>query len=135
LGWSTAALVAAALVAAALVAAWTARPHPFGERGAATGCVRLTFGSGLTVDPALSPDGTLLLFLGNRDANLYDERTMDWWVTDVDSGALVRTGAATVFKAMGFASASQAPDGWTTEGVLTSAAHGDTRNIWRVRSQ
>jgi Tol biopolymer transport system component/DNA-binding winged helix-turn-helix (wHTH) protein len=84
--------------------------------------------------PIWAPDGEHLLFLGNRDANMYNEGTMDWWVTDVDSSAVVRTGAAGAFKAAGFPSASQAPEEWATErtGVLISAAHGDTRNIWRV---
>src|SRR5215831_14807515 len=84
--------------------------------------------------PIWTPDGRHILFLGNRDPNVYHDGTIDWWVTDLDSGAVVGTGAGTEFKKMGFASASQAPEGWTEDGtgVLMSATLADTRNIWRV---
>ncbi len=84
--------------------------------------------------PVWVPDGRHVLFLGNRDANMYNEGTMDWWVSDVDGGGIVRTGAAAAFKASGLASASQAPEAWVDEktGVMISATQGDTRNIWRV---
>lgn len=88
--------------------------------------------------PIWTPDSRHILFLGNRNPNEYHEGTVDWWVADLDSGAVVGTGAAAAFKQMGFASASQAPEGWTeagaddTTGVLMSATLADTRNIWRV---
>jgi Tol biopolymer transport system component/DNA-binding winged helix-turn-helix (wHTH) protein len=110
--------------------------------GAKTFIVSATGGAPREIQPAFAaagypiwtPDGQHLLFLGNRDANMYNEGTMDWWVTDLNNGAVVRTGAGAAFRAMGFASASQAPEVWVSRrtGVLTSATHGDTRNIWRV---
>ena len=84
--------------------------------------------------PLWTPDGRHILFLGNRNPNEYNEGTVDWWVTDLDTGAVVGTGAAAAFKQMGFASASQAPEAWTEDGagVLMSATLADTRNVWRV---
>jgi Tol biopolymer transport system component/DNA-binding winged helix-turn-helix (wHTH) protein len=84
--------------------------------------------------PIWAPDGRHLLFLGNRDPNLYHEGSVDWWVTSMDGGEVVRTGASAAFQKIGFASPSQAPEAWTADGtaVLTSATRADTRNIWRV---
>jgi Tol biopolymer transport system component/DNA-binding winged helix-turn-helix (wHTH) protein len=84
--------------------------------------------------PIWTPDGRHILFLGNRLPNEYNEGTVDWWVTDLDTRAVVGTGAAAAFKQMGFASASQAPEAWAEDGrgVLMSATLADTRNIWRV---
>ena len=83
--------------------------------------------------PVWAPDGKHLLFLGNRDANEFRDNSMDWWVTDLESGEAVRTGAGAEFKEMRFASASQAPEAWTSDnGVLTSATLSDTRNIWKL---
>jgi hypothetical protein len=72
--------------------------------------------------------------LGNRDPNIYHEDTIDWWVAELDNGAVVGTGASAAFKQIGFASASQAPEAWTEDGagVLMSATLADTRNVWRV---
>lgn len=84
--------------------------------------------------PIWTPDGRHLLFLGNRDPNVYHEATIDWWVTSIDDDSLFRTGVSAVVKQMGFASASQVPEAWTADGtgVLMSATLADTRNIWRV---
>ena len=84
--------------------------------------------------PIWTRDGRHILFLGNRDPNVYHEGTTDWWVTLVDGGEVSATGASALFKKMGFASASQAPEAWTLDGmaVLMSATLADTRNIWRV---
>ncbi|HEV2486531.1 MAG TPA: winged helix-turn-helix domain-containing protein [Terracidiphilus sp.] len=84
--------------------------------------------------PIWTPDARHLLFLGNRDPNLYNEGAVDWWVAAIDGGEAARTGASAAFQKTGFASASQVPDAWTADGtsVLTSAALADTRNIWQV---
>ncbi len=84
--------------------------------------------------PIWAPDGRHILFLGNRNANEYNEGTVDWWVTDLDTGAVVETGANAAFRDVGFSSVSQAPDAWTKDGagVLMSATFADSRNIWRV---
>jgi eukaryotic-like serine/threonine-protein kinase len=84
--------------------------------------------------PIWAPDGSHILFLGNRDRNLYHEGSVDWWVASTDSGEVVRTGVSAALQRMGFASPSQAPELWTADGqaVLMSATLADTRNIWRV---
>ena len=84
--------------------------------------------------PLWTRDGRHILFLGNRNPNEYNEGTVDWWVTDLDTGSVVGTGAAAIFRQMGFASASQAPEAWTEDGagVLMSATMADARSIWRV---
>ena len=43
--------------------------------------------------PTWSPDGRHLLFLGNPDEKLPPEESIDWWVTPLDSGPAVKTGA------------------------------------------
>jgi Tol biopolymer transport system component/DNA-binding winged helix-turn-helix (wHTH) protein len=84
--------------------------------------------------PVWAPDSRHLLFLGNRDPNLYHEGAVDWWVASIDSGDVVRTGASSEFQKIGFASISQSPEVWTGDGsaVLMSATLADTKNIWRV---
>jgi len=84
--------------------------------------------------PVWAPDGRHILFLGNRDPNLYNERSVDWWVAQIDGGEAVPTGASAAFQKTGFAALSQAPELWTANGsaVLLSATRADTRNIWRV---
>ena len=84
--------------------------------------------------PVWAPDSGHLLFLGNRDPNLYHEGAVDWWITSIDSGNVVRTGASSAFQKIGLASVSQSPEAWTGDGsaVLMSATLADTKNIWRV---
>jgi Tol biopolymer transport system component/DNA-binding winged helix-turn-helix (wHTH) protein len=83
--------------------------------------------------PIWTPDGRHLLFLGNREPNIYHEESMDWWVTPVEGGSVVRTGAHAAFEKMKL-TVSQAPDSWAADatGVLTSAIAADARSIWRV---
>lgn len=84
--------------------------------------------------PIWAPDSQHILFLGNRDPNVYNETTTDWWVTSIDGGEVVATGAGALFKRLGFPSASQVPEAWTSDGtaILMSATLADTREIWRV---
>jgi Tol biopolymer transport system component/DNA-binding winged helix-turn-helix (wHTH) protein len=84
--------------------------------------------------PIWTPDSKRVLFLGNRDPNLYHDGAMDWWVTSIDGGPALSTGANVAFQDMGLATVSQAPETWTPDGaaVLMSATLADTRNIWRV---
>jgi Tol biopolymer transport system component/DNA-binding winged helix-turn-helix (wHTH) protein len=93
--------------------------------------------------PTWTPDGRHLLFLGNRDPNLFFEPTgqtapaaagVDWWVTPMDGGPAVATGANAAFRALGLTSLGQIPEAWTEDGagVLMSAALADTHNLWRV---
>lgn len=84
--------------------------------------------------PIWAPDSKHLLFLGNRDPNVYHEGTIDWWVTSVEGGPAWGTGANAAFRSAGFVTVSQAPEAWTPDGagVLMSAMLAETRNIWRV---
>jgi Tol biopolymer transport system component/DNA-binding winged helix-turn-helix (wHTH) protein len=84
--------------------------------------------------PVWAPDSHHILFLGNRDPNLYHEGAVDWWIASIDGGNVLRTGASSEFQKIGLASVSQAPELWTADGtaVLMSATQADTRNIWRV---
>ena len=91
--------------------------------------------------PIWTPDGTHLLFLGNRDPNIRAEPagnlapgsgSLDWWVTPIDGGPANATGASGVFRALGLESVSQSPEAWTDKGVLMSAVLADTQNLWQV---
>ncbi len=85
--------------------------------------------------PIWTPDGRHILFLGNEDPNAFhEESSTDWWVTAIDGGPAVRTGASAAFRSLGFATVSQAPEAWTADGtgVLISAVAADTRNLWRI---
>jgi eukaryotic-like serine/threonine-protein kinase len=93
--------------------------------------------------PIWTPDGKHLLFLGNRDPNVRYEPvgnlapgsgSVDWWVTPIDGGPAVATGANDWFRALGLASVGQSPEAWTEDGkgVLMSAALADAQNLWQV---
>src|SRR5579862_9052078 len=85
--------------------------------------------------PIWAPDSRHLLFLGNRDPRAFTlESAIDWWITPLDDGPAVATGAHVAFRKAGFPTVSQAPEAWTADGtgVLMSATLADTKNIWRV---
>ena len=93
--------------------------------------------------PVWTPDGKHLLFLGDRDPNVLVESddslapgaaTVDWWVTPIEGGTAVATGASAGFRGLGMPSVSQGPDAWPEDGagVLTSAAQADTQNVWQI---
>jgi len=90
-----------------------------------------------------TPDSKHLLFLGNRDPKILLEpannlspgsESVDWWVTPIDGGTAIATGANAAFRGLGLPSVSQSPDAWTDDGkgVLVSAAFAYTQNIWRL---
>src|SRR5262249_55446013 len=84
--------------------------------------------------PIWAPDSSHILFLGNRDPNAFQESATDWWVTPIEDGPVIRTGAIAAFRNPGFVTVSQVPEVWTPNGtgVLMSAALADTRNLWQV---
>jgi Tol biopolymer transport system component/DNA-binding winged helix-turn-helix (wHTH) protein len=90
--------------------------------------------------PLWTPDGNHILFLGNRDPQLWTEPVgplpgdlkLDWWVRPLQGGAAIPTGTARAVKEAGFTGLSQVPQLWLPDedGVLFSGPVGDTRNLW-----
>jgi Tol biopolymer transport system component/predicted Ser/Thr protein kinase len=82
--------------------------------------------------PIWTPDGKHVLFIGSRDER---EDTTDWWVTPIENGETVRTGAYAVFGPLGFLSrysAMVSPSMWLGDHVVFSVPLGDTTNLWRI---
>jgi Tol biopolymer transport system component len=84
-----------------------------------------------------SPDGKGLLFLGNRDKKLSEGESIDWWVTPLDSGPVIKTGALEATRTAKLAGAFDnhpwmlvAP-AWQPDGdsLVFSARSGDSRNL------
>jgi Tol biopolymer transport system component len=92
--------------------------------------------------PVWAPDSKHILFMGNRDPNLFFEPTanllpanmaLDWWVTPIDGGPAVAAGVVPALRAAGFSSLSQVPNAWMADGgVFISAKLADGTNLWRV---
>lgn len=90
--------------------------------------------------PEWAPDGKHLVFLGNRDEKLPVDESIDWWVTPLDQGPAIATGA---FKAtrgeklsgplLVYPWALIAPT-WQPEGdaLIFSARSGNSTNLWRI---
>jgi eukaryotic-like serine/threonine-protein kinase len=90
--------------------------------------------------PEWTPDGRHLLFLGNRDLTLAVDESIDWWVTPLDEGTPVATGAFTITRAHGLNGTmlvypwALIPSGWQDDqSLIFSARSGDSRNLWRLR--
>jgi len=90
--------------------------------------------------PEWAPDGKHLLFLGNRDEKLPIGENMDWWVTPLDEGPAIATGAFKETRKEGLTGpfliypwALIAPV-WETRAdwLIFSARSGDSRNLWRI---
>jgi Tol biopolymer transport system component len=90
--------------------------------------------------PVWTPDGAHLLFLGNRDEKLPMEDSLDWWVTPLDDGPAIKTGALAVTRQAKLTGPLQvypwalfAPT-WEPQGdsLVFSATAGDTTNLWRI---
>jgi len=86
--------------------------------------------------PSWSPDGKRLLFLGRpRGRNLSE--SYDWWVTPLEGGRAIRTGAFDILRRQGLLWAevgfgSEAAAEWVGDRVLFSAGLGDTTNLWHL---
>ena len=90
--------------------------------------------------PEWAPDGKHLLFLGNRDEKLPVDENIDWWVTPLDQGPAIATGAFRATRKEGLTGpllvypwALIAPV-WETRGdsLIFSARSGDSSNLWRI---
>ena len=90
--------------------------------------------------PEWSPDGQHLLFLGNRDEKLPVDESIDWWVTPLDQGPAIATGAFKATRTQNLTGpllvypwALIAPV-WETrrDSLIFSARSGDSRNLWRI---
>jgi eukaryotic-like serine/threonine-protein kinase len=87
-----------------------------------------------------APDGKHLLFLGNPDEKLPREEGFDWYVTPLDSGPAIKTGALVATRDADLSGTVQvyrwmldAP-AWQPEGdaLIFSARSGDSTNMWRI---
>jgi hypothetical protein len=88
--WLLPAVIATALVlvgAALGIGLLLRRPQPPAQGPVLT---RLTFDSGLTTDPALSPDGKLLAYASDRAAPPGSEGNLDIWVQQLAGGEPMR---------------------------------------------
>jgi len=82
--------------------------------------------------PIWDATSTHVLLLGNRDGS----SPLDWWVTPIDGGAPVNTGAVKVIHGHGLTASPDSfvmPDAWTPDNrLLFSARLGDSTNIWSL---
>jgi Tol biopolymer transport system component/predicted Ser/Thr protein kinase len=83
-----------------------------------------------------SPDGTRLLFWGQRRRDALPEDNVDWYVTAVPGGSPGPTGARNLLLREGFRAfrGLPFPEAWASAGsrVLFHGNVGDTSNIWQV---
>jgi Tol biopolymer transport system component/tRNA A-37 threonylcarbamoyl transferase component Bud32 len=90
--------------------------------------------------PVWTPDGKHLLFLGNRDEKLPAQESIDWWVTPLDQGEAIATGAFAATRGekltgpfLVYPWALVTPV-WQPgrDSLIFSARSGDSRNLWRL---
>jgi Tol biopolymer transport system component len=81
--------------------------------------------------PLWSPDSKHLLFYGGRGGQ------PDWWITALESGESVATGALPIVRKRGLSAQGPypilEPGDWSGEYVFFSANLGDSTNLWRLR--
>lgn len=92
--------------------------------------------------PIFSPDGKSILFCGTRDTLQPKTQGHDWWITPLDSGPVVKTGAFEVLSAYRASlvrpSASPVdtlgtPGQWIRNEIVFSARLGDVENLWSIK--
>ena len=91
-----------------------------------------------------SSDGSHLLFLGEPDEKLPEEKGFDWYVTPLNSGPAIKTEALMATRSANLtapvsASSSSPPwmllaPAWQPHGdaLVFSARSGDSTNLWRI---
>jgi len=90
--------------------------------------------------PEWAPDGRHLLFLGKRVETLPLEESIDWWVTPLDQGPAIATGALKATREEKLTGPSTVypwaliPSVWDRRGdwLSFSARSGDSTNLWRI---
>ena len=92
--------------------------------------------------PVWSPDGSHLLFLGSEERPPVaiwtgsGRNTFDWWVTPLDGGKPVSTGAAYRFRRQGFHGPNCRPGSWVSNGsghaITFSVLSENTSSLWQV---
>ena len=82
--------------------------------------------------PLWTPDGSALLFVGQRGS----DKERDWWLSPLDNGMAVRTGALAAFLAKNMKPAPGnyviAPEAFSANRVLFAAKVADGVNIWEI---
>jgi eukaryotic-like serine/threonine-protein kinase len=85
--------------------------------------------------PIWTPDGKYLLFEGTPSLPLLGHlaKEEDWWVTPLNGGKAIKTGAFDRFSTLGL-SDFVFPSTWAAAGnrVVFSAGFGDSANLWQV---
>jgi eukaryotic-like serine/threonine-protein kinase len=92
--------------------------------------------------PVWSPDGSHLLFLGSEERpplpiwSGSGRNTFDWWVTPLEGGKPVSTGAARRFRRQGFHGPNCRAGSWIADGsghnITFSVRSDDTSSLWQV---
>ena len=82
--------------------------------------------------PRWSPDGKFLVFAGSKViGQVGTSPSHDWWITPVDAGGAVQTGALAHLRNQGLSALP--PTAWLASNqILFSATSGNASNIWRV---
>jgi eukaryotic-like serine/threonine-protein kinase len=86
--------------------------------------------------PVWSPDGNHLLFLGEQQVSDLSKETYDWWVTPLEDGPALQTGAFDVLGVLKFPISfpDMVPGAaeWIGDQIVFYARLGDSVNLWQA---
>jgi Tol biopolymer transport system component len=94
--------------------------------------------------PVWSPDGEHVLFRGARDPKAAETGDFDWWVSSLEGGSAVRTGASELLRQSKLAAMERSqlvggfgvePSEWTRDSIVFSASSGSaglSGSLWQV---